>query len=236
MANNLKNFDFAKLGRRIKDRIIPNLGLIFAAFVMFLLAMSGLGPLLREYAPDQEKISAEAEKRAEEFVAETTGGSPIPAATPVTMEEPHRANQQVGEWLGPALAAMLTFSAAGYDDHIRTMESEADERARTDFHSFVISSNILDTLSQNNYRLTASIDGPPLLLNKGTVDGRYRWLFEAPMLLTFLPADAKSYTDTKLLNQHVIVTAQVGRVSYDVNTDELMIESFAVKKNPAYTE
>lgn len=233
--NNLKNFDFAKLGRRLRDRIIPNMGLVFAGFIMFLLAVSGLGPLLREWSPDQEKISVEAQKKAEIFVAETMG-PPMQATVPVSLDGPHRANPQVGEWLGPALAAMLNFSAAGYDDHIRAMEADADERARTDFHGFVTGSNILATLGENNYRLAASMEGAPLLLNKGAVDGRYRWLFEVPMLLTFLPADAKSYTDTQHLNQHVLVTAQVGRVSYNVNADELMIESFAVKKNPAYTE
>lgn len=236
MKFDLKSFDFSKLADRIKRRIIPTMGLVFAGFIMFMLAVSGLGPLLREWSPDQEKISARAQKEAEKFVTETMG-PPMPGtATAIALDQPHRGNQQVGEWLGPVLAGMLDFSAAGYDEHVRKMETGADERARADFHGFVIGSNILDTLNEHNYRLTASIEGTPLLLNKGAVDGRYRWLFETPVLLTFLPADAKSYTDTQHLNQHVLVTAQVGRVPYSVSADELMIESFAVKKNPAYLE
>lgn len=225
--------NWAEFKYKWQRKILPNLGLVFAAFMMLMLALSGLGPLLRHYTPDEEKLNAEAAVKAEEFV-KIAGSEQAPGD--ISLAEPHRGNEQAGEWLAHAVAQMMNFSGSGYDEHVRSLSALADERARTDFHSFIINSNILDTLNKNNYQLRGSTEGAALLLNKGAVDGRHRWLFEVPVLITFLPADAKSYKDTEHLSQHILVTAQVGRVARNVDADELMVESFAARKDPAYEE
>ncbi len=226
-------FNWADFKYKWQRRILPYLGLTFAAFMIFMLALAGLGPLLRHYTPDEEKLNKEAAVRAEEFVKivsseQTPGNAPL--------DDPHRGQEQVGEWLAQSVAQMLNFAGNTYDDHVRAIGPYTDERARTDFHGFVIGSNILDTLNSNSYQLRSSVQGAALLLNKGTVDGRFRWLFEVPVLITFLPADAKSYKDTEQLSQHLLVTVQAGRTAYGTNQDELMVESFAVRKDPAYEE
>ena len=223
--------DWTEFKYKWQRKILPNLGLVFAAFMMLMLALSGLGPLLRHYTPDEKTLNEEAAIKAEEFVKTTGSGQPQGNAS---LEDPHRGNEQVGEWLAKSVAQMLNFAPAGYEGHVAALAAYADERGRTEFHSFIVNSNILTTLNGNNYQLRGNAEGAALLLNKGAVDGRYRWLFEVPVLITFLPADAKSYKDTEHLSQHLLVTAQAGRIAYGVNDDELLVESFAVRKDPAY--
>jgi len=233
MMNINRRFDFTKFKSTLKRKIVPTLGLIFASFVLFFFALAGLGPLLRQYAPDQEKITEESTVLAEQFAETISSDTPDIA---VSLETPHRGNAQVGAWAALSVASMLNFTPANYDEHVRGMTSYADERGRTDFHSFVINGNILETLGSNNLQLRDNVEDTPLIINTGVLEGRYRWLFEMPVLLTFLPVGAKSYSDSDHLSQHVLVTTQVGRVAYGTNDDELMIESFSVRKNPAYKD
>ncbi len=226
-------FDWTEFKYKWHRKILPNLGLVFAAVMLFLFALSGLGPLLRHYTPDEDKMNAEAAVKAGEFV-KISGSEQAPGSA--SLEEPHRGNEQVGEWLEQSVAQMMNFAPASYDEHVRALSAYADERARADFHGFIVNSNILDTMNKSNFQLRGSTEGAALLLNRGAVDGHYRWLFEVPMLITFLPADAKSYKDTEHLSQHLLVTAQVGRIAYGVNADELMVESFAARKDPAYEQ
>ena len=226
-------FDFNAFREKWKRKILPNIGLVFTCFMLFLFALAGLGPLLRHYSPDEQKLNAEAAVKAQEFVQTATSGNSAP---PLSLDSPHRANDQVGEWMGLQVAELLNFTPATYDDHIRAASKFADDHARTDFHSFIINSNVLDTLQKNNFQLRGSTEGNALLLNTGLLEGRYRWLFEIPVLMTFLPVDAKSYSDTQHLSQHIIVTAQVGRISHETNADEMQIESFSARKNPDYSE
>lgn len=225
-------FDFAGFRDVWSRRILPNMGLVFASFLLLMFALSGLGPLLRHFSPDEKKIDKEATAEAQTFVQTVI----VPTGVGPSLDTPHRVNAQVGQWLELKISEMMNLAPASYDDHVRGMSGYADERGRSDFHGFMTSSGILDTLTANAYQLRGSTEGDALLLNKGVVDGRYRWLFEVPMLLTFLPADAKSYKDTQNLSQHVIVTAQAGRVAYGTSADELMLESFTVRKNPAYPD
>ena len=224
-------FDFTEIKQKWQRKVLPMLGMIFASLVLFLFALAGLGPLLRHYTPDEEVLNKEAAVEAGEFI-KTVVDEMAPKMS--TLEEPHRSNAQVGIWLSLAISNIINFQPDSYDQHVRDIAKIADDRARTEFHSFIVNSNTLDTLTKNNYQLRGNTEGDALLLNKGAIDGRYRWLFEVPVLITFLPADAKSYKDTEHLSQHVLVTAQVGRTPYGVNEDELIVESFSIIKNPAY--
>jgi hypothetical protein len=226
-------FDFGRFKYTFRQRIVPYAGLCFAAFMMLMFALAGLGPLMLQWAPDSKTIDVESQAVAKEFsaIVAPEGMKPI---LPVNLEEPHRAVQQVADWTALSVGTMLNFSAEGYGAHLTGMNAYANDKAQGDFQSFVDQNKILDTLKNSRLRMTSSTEEMPLLLNKGAVDGSYRWLYEIPVLLTFLPMDAKSYMDSEHVSQHVIVNAQVGRVTYQRNPDELQIESFSVRPNPAY--
>jgi len=226
-------FDFGKFREAFRRKIVPYAGLAFASFMMLMIALAGLGPLMLQWAPDSKAIDKVSTAEASKFgdVVAPEGMKPV---MPVNLSEPHRAVQQVADWIALSVGTMMNFDSAGYGAHLTTMGSYANGKALGDFQSFVDQNKIMETLKNGNLRMTSSTEEMPLLLNKGAVDGSYRWLYEIPVLLTFLPLDAKSYMDSDHVSQHVIVNAQVGRVTYQTNPDELQIESFSVRPNPAY--
>jgi intracellular multiplication protein IcmL len=225
--------NFGKIRDGFRRKFIPYAGLYFAGFMMLALALAGLGPLMLQWAPDSKAIDQVSTAEASKF-GEVVAPEGLKPVIPVDLTEPHRGVTQVAEWVALSVGEMLNFSAAGYGTHIVEMGTYANDKARGDFQSFVDQNKIFDTLKNGNLRMNSSAEEAPLLLNKGAVEGSYRWLYEIPVLLTFLPLDAKSYMDSEHVSQHVIVNAQVGRVTYKTNADELQIESFSVRPNPAY--
>jgi hypothetical protein len=169
-----------------------------------------------------------------------------------TLDTPHRSQGEVADFLVHAITEILSMGVDPtdksrkkpwtYEDHLQMLSMGLDANALADLGSFMEKSNILQTLQANNLLLRVIVDDQPLLLNKGAVDGSYRWLYEMPVTLSFLTPGVKSYENASTrLNQHVIIRMQVGRVPKkknkgDPGIDEMMIQSFSVKQNPDYKQ
>ncbi len=101
-------------------------------------------------------------------------------------------------------------------------------------------SNIVQMLHDRGLLMRVIVDDQPSQINKGPVDGSYRWLYDLPLTLSFLKPGVKSYENAETdLNQHVVIRMQVGRVPRkknkdDPGIDEMMIQSFDVRQNTDY--
>lgn len=181
------------------------------------------------------------------YVGPTDQGSETSA-----LDMPHRSQGEVADFLVHAITEMLSMGVDPtdksrkkpwtYEDHLQMLSTGLDANALAQLGGFMEKSNILQILQANNQIMRIIVDDQPLLLNKGAVDGSYRWLYEVPVTLSFLKPGAKSYENAPTdLNQHVIIRMQVGRVpkkrvdhKEDPGIDEMMIQSFDVKQNPDY--
>jgi hypothetical protein len=70
-----------------------------------------------------------------------------------------------------------------------------------------------------------------LLRNEGEVGDRYRWLFQVPVTLSFLPLGETDYASGNAArNERIDLIVQVGRVKpFEGNDIGLIIESWSVK-------
>lgn len=147
---------------------------------------------------------------------------------------PHRDEKHVAEWLQRAISEVLTIEAATYEDHLKYLATGMDSYALEDFKKFMESSKILEYLQGGRYRLGCVVESRPALLNEGPVESRYRWLYDVPVTITFLPGTMKSYEEANPVSQHIIVQVQAGRVAQG-GADGVMIESWTVRANPDKT-
>jgi hypothetical protein len=149
------------------------------------------------------------------------------------MSMPHRSQKEVADWIVLALSEVLSMDYSTYVDHLKQLQIGMDDNAVGQLEGFMQSSNVLDTMKNQNLVLRCYIEEQPLLLNKGPVDGRYRWLFDVPVVLSFLPPGAKSYekTQASVSIQHVIIRIQIGRVPKLQGIDQLKMETFEVRQN-----
>lgn len=150
------------------------------------------------------------------------------------MSMPHRSQKEVADWLVLALSEVMSMDYEHYEPHLQQMRVGMNDHAVAQLMGFMEQSNILNTLKDQNYLLRCYVEEQPTLLNKGAVDGRYRWLYELPINLSFMPPNIKSYENTQAVaNQHIIIRVQVGRMPEKQGIDQLMIETFEVRQNTA---
>lgn len=152
------------------------------------------------------------------------------------MAMPHRSQKEVADWLVLALSEIMSIDSQTYIDHLKQLQSGLADHAVGQLEGFMEQSNILKTMKDQNLVLRCYVEDPPILLNKGAVDGRYRWLFDVAVNLSLMPPDTKSYENTQPINnQHVIMRMQVGRTPKGQGIDQLMMETFEVRQNPNKT-
>jgi len=157
--------------------------------------------------------------------------------TGINLEEeldlPHRSKDEIAEWLIKAVSETLNIEPETYATHRELLKTGLDMYALEDFDQFMQNSNILASLQSQNLKLHSYVEEKPVLLNAGPVEGRYRWLFEMPVTLSFLPAGTRDYRQlesTPLPNESIMVKVQVGRAG-NVGPEGVMIESWEVRRN-----
>lgn len=149
------------------------------------------------------------------------------------LSKPHRTHQQIAEWLTRAVAEVMSISANPQilQAHLARLNSGMSPYAVQSFKNFLDSSGVVDNLRKSGTKLNSVVDGAPLLLNEGVVEGRYRWLFQVPVTMTFVPEGVMSpgdYSGKDMLHQNMTLLIQVGHVKGSVQGS--LIETWQIKK------
>lgn len=151
------------------------------------------------------------------------------------LDQPHRSSRDLEDWLQQAMAEALSFDSLNYDVYRTQLLPRGMSASGLDeFNNWVVSNGILNALAANGLQLNAFSMERPFLLNEGVVSGRYRWLYETPVMISFVPRGTKVY-DPKLAvdSRRLIITVQIGRVEQSVLEHNVMIETWAVKAAPS---
>ena len=145
------------------------------------------------------------------------------------LSKPHRNHTQIGEWLTRALAEVTTIDPDPtlLKVHFTRLETGMNDFAIDAFKKFLKDNAILSTLQERKMTLNSVINSQPLLLNEGIVEGRYRWLYQVPMTITFVPKGAGSQKNPDVIHQNMVLVIQVGRVTGGVQGKA--IETWQVK-------
>ena len=141
----------------------------------------------------------------------------------------HMTPEEVGTWVSEVLSRSLTFSASTYENVVRDAASYYHSAAYAQYQEFLERGKFAQTIKNANFRLVNFIESQPYMLTKGEVDSRYKWLFDVPVVLSYVREDARGYSDFEPISQSVQVTVQIGRYA-DAGEAGLLIERFTVEK------
>ncbi len=137
-----------------------------------------------------------------------------------SLAKPHRGGDQVAEWLVSSVSEVLDTNEEKYSDHLQQLEEIMDKTAVASYNRFMQESRIYSRMSMGKYHIHAFVEEKPFLLNKGVIEGRYRWLYDVPATITFIKEDVKDYQDSSdTSNFRLLVRMQVGRIQ-DAETAE----------------
>jgi hypothetical protein len=133
-------------------------------------------------------------------------GSEKPVDQIITeLSVPHRAIREITEW-----GVTQVFDQAGYQQYL----------------SFLTDNNITKVLDSGKFHMRSFVRQHPLLLNEGAVDGRYRWLYEIPMMISYMEPNMAGYEEAEPVSQSMLLRIQIGRVKNADGTDGMAIETW----------
>lgn len=136
------------------------------------------------------------------YFATTEDGRLIPM---VGLNEPNLSTPALMSWVAQAATEVMTF---GFNDYRRRLQEASRNFTRRGWESFTSAlqrSRIIEMVEANQQVVTSAPRGAPVLQSEGAVAGRYQWVVQVPLVVTY-----QSGQRTK--NDNMLVTVVVVRV------------------------
>jgi hypothetical protein len=169
----------------------------------------------------------------------TTATSNIIGATPqehVAAHLPHRSETQIAEWVTGAVANALTFEGLDAAADMQVKSAYFSPAGLKQFQAFLEEHKLTKATQSKQYVVRAFVNGAPDILNEGAVDKRYRWLVDAPIMISIMEAGLDDYRKAgQTASQEGKIQVQIGRVDKPLpsNPDGLVIETWKGTLQPA---
>ncbi len=136
------------------------------------------------------------------YFATTEDGRLVPM---VPLGEPNLSTPALMSWVAQATTEVMTF---GFNDYRRRLQESSRNFTKRGWESFTQAlqrSRIIEMVEVNQQLITAAPKGAPVLQSEGLVAGRYQWVVEIPLILTYR-------SGAKTSNTGLLVTVIVVRV------------------------
>lgn len=136
------------------------------------------------------------------YFATTEDGRLIPM---VPLNQPNLSTPALMSWVAQSATETMTF---GFNDYRRRLQNSSRNFTRQGWESFTTAltrSRIIEGLEAGQQVVTAVPSGAPILQSEGLVAGRYQWVVQIPLTLTY-------QAGTKERTQNMLVTVVIVRV------------------------
>lgn len=142
---------------------------------------------------------------------------------------PHRATKEISEWGVTQVSEVLTFEGGDYRTKLEQNKVFFDQAGYQQYLAFLTENNITKVLDSGKFHMRSFVRQTPLLLNEGPVDGRYRWLYEIPMMISYMEPNMAGYEEAEPVSQGMLLRIQIGRIKNADGTDGMAIETWSSK-------
>lgn len=136
------------------------------------------------------------------YFATTEDGRLIPM---VPLGQPNLSTPALMSWVAQGTTEVMTF---GFNDYRRRLQESSRNFTKRGWESFTQAlqrSRIIEMVEVNQQTITAAPKGAPVLESEGLVAGRYQWVVQIPLILTYR-------SGVRTYNTGLLVTVVVVRV------------------------
>jgi intracellular multiplication protein IcmL len=136
------------------------------------------------------------------YFATTEDGRLVPM---VALNEPNLSTPALMSWVAQASTEVMTF---GFNDYRRRLQEASRNFTRPGWESFTQAlqkSRIIEMVEANQQVITAAPQGAPILRSEALVAGRYQWIVELPLVLTY-------QAGPRVRSDNLLVTVVIVRV------------------------
>jgi hypothetical protein len=147
------------------------------------------------------------------------------------LAHPHHGEKEISKILVTYVSEVLSYNAVpnGSKELIDSKRIYFSENGYSQYMNFMQSNNITKVIEAGRFNIKSFVESTPLLLNATALDGRYRWVYEIPIMISYMDARNFNYKDNEPINQKIILTVQIGRVDEAKNKSGILIETWSGK-------
>lgn len=142
----------------------------------------------------------------------------------VPLDISHRSSSEIGKWLMTAVSDTMSFEIDEEGAAAPIKREYFTPSGVTQFQEFLTKTGIQKVLDSRKYHMRSFVRQSPLLLNEGAVQGHYRWLFEVPLMVSYITPGNFKYENSEAINQAITLTVQVTRVREGGGAEGVLIE------------
>lgn len=158
------------------------------------------------------------------------GNDTLPENRSLGADQPHRTPRELAQWVSRSVSEVMTFDARGYEDELANAEKYFAPAGYAEYKAYLEQADMKNSLVQGQLKASVIVEQNPLLLNSGAVGGVFRWLYEVPVTISYVPQDATSLDPNaaKAATRKLTIRLQLGRHDAAENEDAVQIESWKV--------
>ena len=138
---------------------------------------------------------------------------------------PHRTPEEILEWSQNSIAESLSYTPANFNDRLMTIKKTFSPEGWAQYVAWVQSVKIDNSVRKMGLSVNAVVKTDIGIINNGPVAGAYRWLVQAPIIVS-LVKEIEGEDGETLYTKNYRLTIQVGRADKTGNEDGLLIESW----------
>jgi len=184
-------------------------------------------PSLREVPHDPTKTMVAPFAEGEEGVVEKGKLSELPVNA-VPLDKPHRVGGEIAEWVMVAAGDSMNFESGDSAAQIQARKALFDAAGLQQYQTFLRDKNIMKVIDSGRYNVRSYVENTPLLMNEGVVNKRYRWLYQVPVVLSYMDKSMKNYKNQDPITQKAVLNIQIGRVAASAEKpDGLQVEQWS---------
>ncbi len=143
----------------------------------------------------------------------------------------HRTNDVIERWVQEVVPEMLSYTSNGYVQQFSKKIINFSKAGSDEYKVFLQSANYITTLKAGNYSITGFVTNYPVILNEGSVEGSYSWVFQTDVMVTYqnITSDYKLDKGKNSISKEFTLTFQISRNRKSTNKHGVLIESWSVK-------
>jgi intracellular multiplication protein IcmL len=219
----MQEYNFEQINRelyRFNSFYYRNRFRLLAAILPIILAINILLILINAY------LYLSSPHEPKKFFASNMYNGVVTPLTP--MSQPTVNQQQILSFVSLTISNFFTFNSDNYRDTLNSFKQYFTANGWNGFYTFWQSSAELNNIITKQLAVSGAIDGTPLLLSDGAINGHYAWNISVPIIATFTTKD-----NSQQYQRRLNVTLTVVRIPNIDNPEAIAIDSFqVVQKQP----
>ena len=121
-------------------------------------------------------------KNEDQFFAEALEGKKMQM---VGLDLPNMGKTAVENWVSQAVTQIMTFGFNDIDERFAFSRENFTPDGWTHFQKAMAGSSLITNVIKSQQIITTVLKAPPVLLQEGIINGKYSWVFELQILMTF---------------------------------------------------